>query len=95
MDTILVSIFLMASLKFFKESISFKCDFIVSYILSPGCFRLSKSWFTVFTFGKINCDLFLKLHWSACFKGKRSFKISGEIPRFILYISIARLLRFL
>ena len=32
MDTILVS---MAFLKFFKESISFKCDGILSHILGP------------------------------------------------------------
>ena len=30
----------------------------------------------IFTFGRINCDLLLKLYWSACLKGKRSFKIS-------------------
>ena len=27
---------------------------------------LSKPWFAVFTFGITNCDLFLKLYWSAC-----------------------------
>ena len=39
---------LMTFLKFSKESISFKCD---------GIARV-----TVFTFGIINCDLFLKLY---------------------------------
>ena len=81
--------------KVFKEYISFKCDGIVSHILDPRYLRLSKPWFTVFTFGIINCDLFLKLFWSACVKGKRSFKSSGEIPQCTLYISIARRLRFL
>ena len=87
--------FLMAFLKFFKESISFKCHGILSHILGPRCLRLSKPWFTVFTCGIINCDLFLKLCWSACLKRKRSFEISGEIPRCTLHISIARVLRFL
>ena len=87
--------FLMAFLKFFKESISFKCDDIVSHILDPRYLRLSKPCFTVFTFGIINCDLFLKLYWPAYLKGKNSFKISGEIPRSTLYISFVKLLRFL
>ena len=76
----------MAFLKFGKESLSFKCDGIVSHILGPRYLRLSKPWFTFFTFGIINCDLFLKLYWSAYFKGKRPFKISGEIPRCTLNI---------
>ena len=75
--------FLIAFLKFFKES----------HILGPRYLR--KTWFTVFTFGIINCDLFLKLYWSACLKGKRSFKISDETPPCVLNISITRLLRFL
>ena len=73
--------FLMALQNFFKESISFKYDGIVCHSLSPRYLRLSEPWFRVFTFGIINCDLFLKLYWSACLKGKRSFKISSEIPR--------------
>ena len=87
--------FLMAFLKFFKESISFKCDGIVSHILGSRHLILSKPWFTVFTFSIINCGLFLKLYWPAYLKGKRSFKISGEIPGCTSYISIASLLRFL
>ena len=80
------------------------CDGIVSQILSPryklksqvkSYLRLSEPWFTVFTFGIINCDLFLKLYWSACLKEKRSCKISSEIPRCTLYILIPRILRFL
>ena len=57
--------FLMAFFKFFKEYISFKCDGILSNIFGPRYLRISKPWFTVFTFGIINCDLFLKLYWSA------------------------------
>ena len=95
MDTILVSIFLMTCLIFFKEPISFKCDGTVSHVVGPRYFRFSRQWFTVFIFGIINCDLFLKLYCSACLKRKRSSKISSEIPQCTLYISIARLLRFL
>ena len=86
---------LMAFIKFLKESISFKYDGIVSHVLGPRYPRFSRPWFTVFTFGIINCDLFLKLYWSACLKRKRSIKIYGEILRCTLYISISRLLRFL
>ena len=62
MDTILVSIFLMAFLNFYKKFISFKCDGIVFYILVPRYLRLSNLWFTIFTFGIINCNLFVKLY---------------------------------
>ena len=85
----------MAFLKFFKESIFFKCDGIISHNLGPRYLRVLKPWFTAFIFGIINCHLFLKFYSSASLKGKRSFKISGEIPRCTLDISIARLLRFL
>ena len=62
------------------ETISFRCNGIVSHIVGPRYSRLSKLWFTFFTFvfGIVNCDLFLKSFWSDCFKGKRSFKISDE-----------------
>ena len=33
-------------LKFFKKSISFTCDGIVSHILGPRYIRLSKPWFS-------------------------------------------------
>ena len=75
----------MAFLNFFKESISFKCDDVVSHIFGPRYLRLSKPWFTVFTFGIINCDLFLKLYWSGCVKGKRYIKMSGEIPVYFIH----------
>ena len=68
---------------------------IVSVILGLRYLRLSKPWFTVLTFGMINWELFLKLYRSACLKGKRPFQLAGEIPRCALYISIARLHRFL
>ena len=86
---------LMVFLKFFKEFISFKWDGIVSVILGLRYLRLSKPWFTVLKFGMINCELFLKLYRSAGLKGKRPFQVAGEIPRCALYISIARLHRFL
>ena len=68
---------------------------IVCHVLSPRYLRLWKPWCTVFTVGIINCDLLLRLYWSAFLKEKRSFKISSEIPQCILYIFIARHLRFL
>ena len=45
------------------ETISFRCNGIVSHIVGPRYSRLSKLWFTFFTFvfGIVNCDLFLKL----------------------------------
>ena len=89
-DTILVSISLKGIFKVF-----FKCDEIVSHISGPRYLRLSKPWFTVFTFEIKSCDLFLKFYWSTWHNRKRSFKISGEIPRCTLYISIVRPLRLL
>ena len=56
--------FLMAFIKFFMESILFKYDGIVSQIFGRRYFRLSKPWFTGFSFGIISCDLLLKLYCS-------------------------------
>ena len=55
--------FLIAFLKFLKDLILFRCEDVVCHILGSRHFRHSKPWFTVFTFGIINCD-FLKLHVS-------------------------------
>ena len=75
--------FLMEFLKFFKEPISLRCMAQSSIILVLNILLL-RSWFIVFTFEITNWDLFLKFYWSTCLKG-RSFKTTGEIPRFRSY----------
>ena len=61
--------------KFFKESISFICDFIVSHILVSRYLRTSKLWFRAFTFEIRNSDLFLKVIGELALKGREHLKV--------------------
>ena len=62
---------------------------------NPRYLTLSKPWLTVLTFGTSKHVQFLRLHCFWCLSVNISFMIVGEIPWYILYISVARALRFL
>ena len=52
-------------------------------------------WLTVLTFGSSKYVKFLRLYWVWCLSVNVSFMMVGEMPWYILYISVARALRFL
>ena len=51
--------------------------------------------FTVLTIGRVKSDQLLRLYWPWGLKGKISVTISGAIPLYILYILVARAVKFL
>ena len=73
----------------------FICVGITSQILGPRYLTLSEPGLTISTFGTSKYVQFLRLYWFWCLIVNISFMILSEIPWYILYISVARVLRFL
>ena len=87
--------FLISDLKGFFVSGSFIFAGIVFQIVGPKYLILFIPWFMVLAIGRVKPDELLRLYWPWDFKGKISFTFSGAIPLYILYILVARALKFL